>query len=182
MSPFSCAPVLILCSLLFAAASFQALSSSTSETTHFEKDGLAFDYLSSWELNDQSNPAAQQITLLDKTVDAQVMIIALRGAITNTKQEEQAKTRLIEPSITRLLKQYEDAAIRVERIPLRVDVNGILAEGAQLRFAVDGQPGITDVCWLVVNQHLVQLFFMRPEKTAAQATAWLGFDSLQLEY
>ncbi|HKZ79334.1 MAG TPA: hypothetical protein VJ124_13730, partial [Pyrinomonadaceae bacterium] len=50
-----------------------------------------------------------------------------------------------------------------------IDINGVMTEGAQLRFAVDGQPGITDVCWLVINQRLVQLFFMRPEKNATKA-------------
>jgi len=49
-------------------------------------------------------------------------------------------------------------------------MNGIPAEGAHLRFAIDGQPGTTDICWFVLNQRLVQLFFIRPEKTASQAT------------
>ena len=150
---------------------FAVRTPSQSSPLHFEKDGLTFDYGSTWELNEQSNPAAQQLVLLEKDLDAQIMIIALRSPLTNTKQEEEAKAGLIEPSIARLLKQYEDAGIHVERVPLKFDVNGVSAEGAQLRFAVDGQPGTTDICWFVFNQRLVQLFFIRPEKTAAKATA-----------
>jgi hypothetical protein len=130
-----------------------------------------FDYPPNWELSDQSNPAAQQLVLTEKTLDAQIMIIALRGVITSSKQEEQAKTTLVEPSINRLLKQYEDAAIKVERMPAKTDVSGSPAEGVQLRFAVDGQPGATDIYWRVINQRLVELFFIRPEKTAPKTVS-----------
>jgi hypothetical protein len=99
------------------------------------------------------------------------MIIILRGTLISSKQEEQAKTALIEPSISRLLKQYEDARIQVDRNPATPDVAGSPSEGAQLHFAVDGQAGATDIDWRVINQRLVQIFFMRPEKTASKATA-----------
>lgn len=165
---FSAALAALLTTISFAVA---GECQSRDAVGHYQKDGLGFSYESSWELNDQSNPTAQQLVLLEKSQDAQIMIIVLRSALTDAKQEEQAKAGLIERSIARLLKQYEDAGIKVERSPLKVDMNGVLAEGAQLRFAVDGQPGMTDVCWLVINQRLVQLFFIRPEKTAAKATA-----------
>ncbi len=58
---------------------------------------------------------------------------------------------------------------RVERTPAKADVAGSPAEGVQLRFAVDGQPGATYIYWRVINQRLVQLFFIRPEKTAPKA-------------
>jgi len=147
-----------------------AESQSRDSGSRFEKDGLGFDYSSLWELSDQSNPAAQQLVLMEKALDAQIMIIALRSPITNAKQEEQAKTGLIEPSISRLLKQYEDAGIKVERVPMKIDVNGVSADGVQLRFAIDGQQGTTDTLWLMINHRLVQLFFIRAEKTAPKAT------------
>jgi hypothetical protein len=137
----------------------------------FEKDGLVFDYAKNWELSDQSNAAAQQLVLTEKTLDAQIMIIVLRGTISDSKQEEQAKTAVIEPSITQLLKQYEDAAIKVDRTPAAGNVAGEPAEGVQLRFAVDRQPGATDIYWRVINQRLVQLFFIRPEKNEGKAIA-----------
>jgi len=88
---------------------------------------------------------------MEKTLDAQIMIIALRVTLTSAKQEEQAKTALVEPQISRLLKQYEDAAIRVERSPATADVAGSPSEGVQLHFAVDGQAGATDIYWRVIN-------------------------------
>ena len=163
---------LLAAGLLLIGFAVRTPSQSPADSAHFEKDGLTFDYGSTWELSEQSNPTAQQLVLLEKDLDAQIMIIALRSSLTNAKQEEEAKTALIEPSISRLLKQYEDAGIKVERASLTIDINGVMTEGAQLRFAVDGQPGITDVCWLVINQRLVQLFFMRPEKNATKAAIY----------
>jgi hypothetical protein len=159
--------LLVASCLLVVSLKATGLSSSNS-VNRFEKDGLGFDYTENWELVDQSNPAAQQLVLTEKTLDAQIMIIALRGAITSSKQEEQAKAALIEPSITRLLKQYESADISVERSPATADVGGSPAEGAQLHFTVDGQPGTTNIYWLVINQRLVQLFFIRPGKTESK--------------
>lgn len=144
------------------------LATQTSSAS-FDKDGLAFDYAPDWELSDQSNGAAQQLVLTEKKLDSQIMIIALRGTIDSSQQEEQSKTALIEPSIRRLLKQYDDVGIKVERSEITGVVAGVATEGAQLRFAVDGQPAITEIHWLIINKRLVQLFFIRPEKTAAQS-------------
>lgn len=155
--------------LLIACCLFKAAAQSREDyAKRFEKERLIFDYAQNWELNDQSNSAAQQLVLTEKTLDAQIMIIALRSALTSTKHEEQAKAALIEPSVSRLLKQYEDAGIKVERSSAITNVAGSPAEGAQLRFAIDGQPGATDIYWRVINQRLVQLFFIRPEKTASK--------------
>lgn len=145
-------------------------SQTPTDSKHFAKDGMAFDYGAKWELSDQSNSDAQQLVLTEKSLDGQIMILALRAAITNPKQEEQAKAILVEPGVTRLLKQYEDAGIKVTRIPVKSELAGTPAEGAQLQFELDGSPGRTDVCWAVLGHRLVQLFFIRPEKTAAQTT------------
>jgi len=159
--------LITLFAVLSSAAHGQTLDGNLKR---YAQDGLSFDYAAAWELSDQSNPAAQQLVLTEKTLDAQIMIIALRGAITSPKQEEQAKAALIEPSISRLLKQYEIAGINVERSAATANVAGSPAEGARLRFAVDGQPGTNDIYWLTINQRVVQLFFITPEKTASKTT------------
>ncbi len=168
MTRAKCIQVIFVSCLLVVCSGLKAQSSG-SDPKRFEKDGLAFDYGQNWELSDQSNAAAQQLVLTEKTLDAQIMVIALRGTIATDKEEDQAKAALIEPSITRLLKQYEDAAIQVERTPAKTEIAGSPAEGVQLRFAVDRQPGATDIYWRVINQRLVQLFFIRPEKTVAKS-------------
>jgi hypothetical protein len=178
------AGLLVSLCLVMVFFPFKATAQSPANSAQrFEKDGLVFEYTPNWELSDQSNQAAQQVVLTEKALDAQIMIIAPRGALTRTRQEEEAEVALIEPSINRLLKQYENAAIRVERTTVTKDVAGSPAEGAQLHFAVDGQRGSTDIFWRVINQRLVQLFFIRPEKTASQAMiCWdMVLKSLRIE-
>src|SRR5882762_7129047 len=84
------------CFLIVCFAFKVAAQSPENSPRRFEKDGLAFDYTQNWELNDQSNPAAQQLVLTEKALDAQIMIVGLRSMLTSTKQEEQAKIALIE--------------------------------------------------------------------------------------
>jgi hypothetical protein len=167
-----CIHVLLISYLLAACFGAKAAGQlvGDADAKRFDKDGMVFDYAPNWEFSDQSNPAAQQLVLTEKALDAQIMIVALRGALTSSKQEEQAKAALIEPSIIRLLKQYESAEINVERSLATGEIGDSPAEGAQLRFMVDGQPGTTDIYWRVINQRLVQLFFIRPEKTKSKTT------------
>ena len=162
---------IILC-LSTASYGFKANSYPAADgTKRFEKDGLLFDYAPEWELSDQSNQAAQQLVLTEKALDAQIMLIVLREPITSPKQEEEAKGAVIEPGINHLIKQYETAGINVKRSPLSGEVGKLPAEGLKLDFEVDRQPGATDIYWLIVNGRLIQLFFIRPAKTTAKATA-----------
>ena len=157
--------------LLISLLSFNAHGqSSNSAPKHFDKEGLVFDYGASWELNSQNDANGHQLVLTEKALDAQIMIIELHSPITSAKEEEAAKKAVVEPMVNRLLKQYDDAGIKVEQAPLTGAVATLPAQGLQLRFSVDGAPGATDIYWLVVNQRLVQLIFIRPEKTAAQTT------------
>ncbi|SRR6266536_3110735 len=168
---------------VMATMSLVAATTRTSQNQHFQKDGLTFDYGEKWELSDQSNADAQQLVLSEKGLDSQIMIVAVRKALTTPKQEEQAKAAIIEPGINRLLKQYEDAGIKVSRNPLKIELSSAPAEGARLQFQVDGSPGTTDIGWAVINRRLVQLFFIRPDKTSQDASAcWdLIRNSLKIE-
>ncbi|MGH9905231.1 MAG: hypothetical protein ACRD8U_06550 [Pyrinomonadaceae bacterium] len=158
---------LLILSVAISGFSTEAEPAHDSKKT-FDKDGLAFDFGDTWELIDHSNAAAQQLVLTEKTLDAQIMIVALRGRLTTGKQEEEAKTSLIEPGINRVLKQYENGGVKVSRLPLKIELSGGLVEGTQLQFAVDGNAGTTEICWGVIGKRLVQLFFIRPDKTAAE--------------
>jgi hypothetical protein len=166
-----------------ATISLAAAAGSYTANQHYQKDGLRFDYGETWELNDQSNADAQQLVLTEKGLDSQIMIVAPRKAVTTPKQEEQAKATVVEPGINRLLKQYEDAGVKVSRAPLKVELSSAPAEGARLQFQVDGSPGTTDIVWAIINRRLVQLFFIRPDKTSQDASAcWdLIRNSLKIE-
>jgi len=159
--------LLLLSALLTVTVNGQ---SSAAPAKSFDQQGLVFEYAPNWELGGAPTGELQQLVLTEKTLDAQIMVIAPLATITSAKEEERAKHDVVEPVINRLIKQYDDAGIKLERTPLSGDVGGVAAQGLQLRFAVDGQPGFTDIYWLLINQRLVQLIFVRPEKTAPQST------------
>jgi hypothetical protein len=144
--------------------------STAAPTKTFDQQGLVFDYVGNWELSGEPTGEVQQLVLTEKTLDAQIMVIVPRTPINSPKEEETANHAVVEPTINRLIKQYDDAGIKIERVPHSGDVAGAPAQGIQLRFTVDGQPGSTDIYWLVMNQQLVQLIFVRPEKTASLTT------------
>jgi hypothetical protein len=151
-------------------AADESAQSAPATTKIFDQQGLVFEYSSNWELSGEPTGELQQLVLTEKTLDAQIMVISPRAAITSAKGEETVKREVVEPVINRLIKQYDDAGIKLERAPLSGVIAGAPAQGLQLRFSVDGQLGSTDIYWLLINQRLVQLIFVRPEKTAAQSS------------
>jgi hypothetical protein len=159
--------VLVAALLIFANAPVQ--SPEMAQKT-FDQQGLVFDYAANWEMSGQPNGDIQQLVLLERTLDAQIMIIVPRLPITSAKQADDAKRTIVEPAINRLLKQYDEAGIEVERTSLSGEIAGTPAQGIQLRFTLDGQAGAADIYWLVRNQRLVQLIFIRPQRTASQST------------
>jgi len=153
--------------LLISGSSAQS-PSSPSKT--FDQQGLAFDYVGNWELSGQPTGEVQQLVLIEKALDAQIMVIVPRNAITSSKEEELATQSVVDPTIKRLIKQYEDAGIALERNVVAGEIAGMTAHGLQLRFSVDGLQGFTDIYWLVLNQRLVQMIFVRPERTSSQTS------------
>jgi hypothetical protein len=158
-----------LLALPLCAASALAQASNDS-SKRFEKEGVIFDYAPNWQVSDQRSGDVQQVVLAEKALDAQIMITVLRSPVTSPQEVESAKHAIVEPTIAMVLKQAYDAGINVDRTPIAGEVAGLPAEGMRLRFAVDGFPGATEIYWLVMDKQMVNLVFIRPEKTASQAT------------
>jgi hypothetical protein len=153
--------------LLFLSISLAQSVSPLSKT--FDQQGLTFEYASDWDISGQQTGDVQQLVLIEKALDAQIMVIVPRSLITSASEEEAATQSVVEPTIKRLVKQYDDAGIAIERTEVGGEVASVPAHGIQLRFKVDGQQGFTDIYWLVLNQRLVQLIFVRPERTSSQS-------------
>src|SRR5205823_776453 len=66
-------------------------------TKHFAKDGLAFDYLNGWTIEDQSNADAQQLTLGRADSEAQIRMFVHRGKADTPEKIAQAKRAFVDP-------------------------------------------------------------------------------------
>ena len=98
--------------VLFLGISVGQSPPPTSKT--FDQQGLAFEYTACWELGGQPTGEVQQLVLVEKAQDAQIMVIVPRSLITSARDEEAATQSVVEPTIKRLIKQYDDAGIAIE--------------------------------------------------------------------
>lgn len=159
-------PAKALAIVLLTVLATRAQSPSTKT---FDQQGLSFEYFASWELGGQPTGEVQQLVLAEKSLDAQIMIISQQAGVKTAKEEEAAKQNIVDSMVTRVMKQYEAAGIKVERGDLTNDIAGVPAKGFQLRFAVDQRPGTMDISWLVLNQRFIAIIFLRPTSTEARS-------------
>lgn len=160
--------ILIGCAaLLLLAASAPA---QTSDTKHFAKDGLSFDYLNGWTIVDESNQDAQQLTLTRADSEAMIKFFVHRGRIDTPEKMSIAKTKLIDPYVEFTAKQFVAMGAKPERVPASSQIGGATAEGLRIQVKLDGEPGEAGIYWLTLGNRLVVLTFFGPDKAQKKAT------------
>lgn len=164
------APILIHLVLFFDLASAQ-------EAKTYSNAGVAFEYLSGWEMTEQSVNDAQQISLANKDADSQILIIILRKQSDSKDAMAALKKKVIDPWLTELLDQYTKAGINFSREDSKTEIAGQVAEGSTLKFVLDEQPGRGEAYWIFIQKRLVLLYFIRPDKSAEKAS--VGWDTIR---
>lgn len=154
-----------------------SIASLGQEIKRYSKDGVAFDYLASWEVTDQTGPDLQQISISNTQTDSQILITVLRKRAESKDPMPALKKQVIDPWLTKLIGQYTQAGIKVERSPAATEVAGQQANGSKLSFMLDGQAGTGEAYWLLLEKRLFLLYIIRPEKMAEKATP--GWDSIR---
>jgi len=137
---------------------------------HFAKDGLLFDYPSSWTLQDASSSDAQQVTLARGDTDAQIRLFVYRGKISTPEKLAEAQKKLVEPYIESTAKTFQQMGARPERSAASTEIGGVKAEGVNIRAVLD-EPGAALIYWAPVGERLVVLIFFGPDKARKQQTA-----------
>src|SRR6266850_2168638 len=108
---------------------------------HFAKDGLLFDYPSSWTLQEASSSDAQQVTLARSDTDAQIKLFVYRGKISTPENLAEAQKKLVDPYIEPTAKTFQQMGARPERSPESAEIGGVKAEGVNIRAVLEGEPG-----------------------------------------
>lgn len=146
---------------------------SQGDANHFTKDGLVFDYAKGWEIADQSNADAQQLTLNRAGSDAQIRIFAHRGKVDSPEKLAQAKKAFIDPYVKSVANTFVQMGAKPETAPANSEIGGAPAEGVRVKASLSGEPGEADVYWVTLNNRVVVLTFFGPDKALKQATpAW----------
>ena len=161
--------VISVCLALVAASLAVA---QTSNNKQFAKDGLTFDYPSSWTLQEDTNADAQQLTLGKANSDAQIRVFVHKGRITSEKFPD-AKKALIDPYVTATGKQFVAMGAKPEQANDSTEIAGEKAEGVAITASLGGEPGAAKIYWALIGRRVVILTYFGPDKELKQfASAW----------
>jgi hypothetical protein len=171
--------------LVFALLSLSPIAYSqtpSGEAKQFNKDGLLFEYVPGWTLQDDSNSDAQQIIFTRGDSDAQIRVFVHRGRITPEKMA-QARKSLIDTYIESTAKQFVSMGAKPEQSPDTTEIGTTKAEGVNLKAVLGGDPGAAKIYWALIGQRVVVLTFFGPDRDLKKhAAAWDRVrTSLQIE-
>jgi hypothetical protein len=176
---FSVCVVVALVSLSSAVVYSQT---TPADAKQFNKDGVMFNYLPSWNLVDDSNGDAQQVTLSRSDSDAQMRVFIHRGRITPEKMP-QARKAFIDSYIDSTAKQFIQMGAKPEQSPDSTDIGTTKSEGVNIRASLGGETGAAKIYWALINERVVVLTYFGPDKELKKhQPAWdLLRSSLQIE-
>jgi hypothetical protein len=139
---------------------------------NFNKNNLSFDYPDGWQLIDDSNDDAQQLTLSKANSDVQIRVFAHKGRISQEKFAE-AKKGFIDPYVAATAKQFVAMGAKPEQTPDATEIGGVKAEGVNISASLGGETGAAKIFWVLVGQRVVVLTLFGPDKQIKQlAPAW----------
>ena len=156
-------PFSIVSLLLVVSAQAQ-----TSDSNHFTKDGLTFDYSNGWTINDESNSDAQVLTLSRNDSDAQIKLFVHRGRVNSPEKLAAAKHQLIDPYVEQTSKQFVEMGAKPERTSASTEIGGAPAEGVRIQAMLD-EPGEAAIYWITLSDRVVVLTFFGPNKALKKA-------------
>jgi hypothetical protein len=167
--------------LVLSCAATQA-QTTPAGASHFYKDGVLFDYIAGWTLQDDSNKDAQILTLLRADSDAQIRVFVHRGRISEDKMP-QARKSFIDGYVESNRKQFIEMGANPESSPESTEIGATKAEGVNIKANLGGEPGAAKIYWALINQRVVMLTFLGPDKELKKhAGAWdLVRSTLQIE-
>jgi hypothetical protein len=147
-------------------------SAQTPDSKNFSKDGLSFDYSNAWQLTDDSNADAQQLTLSKTNSDVQIRVFVHKGRVTPEKLPD-AKKAFIDPYIASTAKQFVAMGAKPEQVPESSEIGGVKADGTSINASLGGETGAAKIYWAIVGQRVVVLTLFGPDKQMKQlAPAW----------
>ena len=147
-------------------------TAQTPDSKTFSKDGLSFDYSNAWQLTDDSNNDAQQLTLNKANSDVQIRVFVHKGRITQEKLPD-AKKAFIDPYVASTVKQFVAMGAKPEQVPEASEIGGVKADGTSINASLGGETGAAKIYWALVGQRVVVLTLFGPDKQMKQlAPAW----------
>lgn len=144
-----------------------------SDTKHFAKDGLSFDYPAAWQVSDQSTGQLQQIQLLRGDGYAEIRVRAPREWLKSPAKAAEAKKLIQDKYLDGFVESLLQNGLRPNRTAITTEVGGGPAEGMRVRAVLGNELGGIDSYYRVISDRFVNLSQIGSEKDIAKSTqAW----------
>ena len=148
------------------------VTAQTPDSKNFSKEGLSFDYPAAWQLQDDTNGDAQQLTLAKAGSDVQIRVFVHKGRVTAEKLPD-AKKAFIDPYIAATAKQFVEMGAKPEQVAETSEIGGVKADGTSINASLGGETGAAKIYWALVGQRVVVLTLFGPDKQLKQlAPGW----------
>lgn len=142
------------------------VSISAQDTKRFTGRGIGFEYLPAWQLSQKAAKDTDEIALANAELDAQITVIVIRKPL-ESKDIADARKRIVDPWLDSLQKLYSSiAGITLARFDVKTEAGSQATDGVQFKFILDGQGGMVEAYWLLLDKKLVLVYMVRPDRTA----------------
>ncbi|MDQ3743687.1 MAG: energy transducer TonB [Acidobacteriota bacterium] len=183
---------LIAAALLCAATSARSPSVNVSAqsppaqllaVTHFDKDGLSFDYPSNWTRTDRSTPQVQHLSLTHPGSSALIMVVAYREPLQSGEQVMSVRASMTKTFVEAVAQKLGMKEAPPPEASECATVDSHVATGIHMAGQVGGQPSAGEVYSLVLGQRFVNLIYVRQDSDDAKGSlAWKTvLDTLKIE-
>ena len=134
-----------------------AVAQTGSNTRHFAKDGLSFDYPAAWQISDQSTAQMQLIQLLRGDGYAEIRVRVPREPLRSPQKEAEAKKLIQDKYVEQFVDSLQQAGLKPTRAEATTEIAAGPAVGIRIRALLDREPGGMDSYYRVVSDRFVQL-------------------------
>jgi len=158
--------------LLLIVAAALAQTPAT-DTKHFGKDGLSFDYPAGWQIADQSTAQIQIIQLLRGDGYAELRVRAPREWLKSPAKEAEAKKLIQDKYVDNFVESLLQNGLRPNRTSVTTEIGGGPAEGLRVRAVLGREPGGMDSYYRVISDRFINLSQIGSERDMTKSgPAW----------
>jgi TonB family protein len=140
-----------------------------SETKHFEKAGLVFDFPGDWTLTDKSSDEVPYFAVASAGNTTQVSVIDQIAAVSPC---DQTAGKLETDALLERIATQIHAARPLQTAPVKLQIGTVEIPGVQLRGSLNNQPITGEIYSLQLNPQFVNLVYLRLDNDQRGQAAW----------
>lgn len=138
-------------------------------TQQFSREGVTFNYPTGWAFSDSSTQNAVEMTFGNANLDANLRFFVFRTPLTSPEKLAEARKILVDRYIDATTKSFAGANAKPVSSPSTSEIAAIKAEGVKIKATLNSIARTTEIEWAVVENRMVVLTMLGPDKEFAKA-------------